>query len=249
MSAPSDSSPRGILITGANGVLGHALAHYFLQKDPACHLFLGVRRQRERVEALQQEHPGRVTLLNLDVTQPEAWEQAVTEIEASGTPLLVLVNNAGHHDDTLLAQMSWTQWQDVIQANLGSVFLGCRAVQRSMMKSRFGRIINIASLSAFHPPVGQTNYAAAKAGVIGLTKSLAKETARLGITVNAVAPAHLEGATPAHWTPEQLKAARMQTPQRRFARPDEVAAAVFFLASPEAAYITGTTLHMDGGLV
>jgi 3-oxoacyl-[acyl-carrier protein] reductase len=137
----------------------------------------------------------------------------------------------------------------VLEGNLGAVFHGCQAVMPGMMRQRGGRIVNIASLSAIHPPAGQTNYAAAKAGVVGLTKSLAKESARMGITVNAVLPGYIEGGLPPEWTEEHLKGLKMQLPMRRFARPAEVAAAVFFLASPEASYITGTALPIDGGMI
>ena len=245
----SSPAARSILITGANGVLGSAMAETFLKREPESLLFLGVRSHRERVDALMAQHPGRVIPLALEITSAEAWTSAVQEIEARGLPFAVLVNNAGFHDDALLATMTADQWGNVIAGNLNSVFLGCQAAVNSMMRNRFGRIVNIASLSALHGPAGQTNYAAAKAGVLGLTQSLAKETARMGITVNAVAPAHIEGALPAGWGEERIKAARMQTPMRRFARPEEIAAAVFFLASADASYITGATLKMDGGLV
>lgn len=242
-------SPRSILVTGANGVLGLALARCFLEREPESQVFLGVRQNREQADALAAQYSERAFVLPLEVTSAEAWQQAIAGIEARGLPLAVLVNNAGYHDDALLANMTADQWGGVLAANLNSVFLGCQAVVTPMMKHRFGRIVNIASLSALHAPAGQTNYAAAKAGVLGLTQSLSKETARLGITVNAIAPAHIEGALPAGWSPEQLKAVKMQTPMRRFARPEEIAAAVFFLASPDASYITGATLKMDGGLV
>jgi 3-oxoacyl-[acyl-carrier protein] reductase len=243
------SSTRSILITGANGFLGQALARYFLEREPSSHLFLGVRAARAKAEALAAQHPGRITLMTLDVAKAEDWAEAMRLIEQSGNALQVLIHNAGHHADGLLANMPEAQWHSVLASNLHGVFLGCQAAQRQLMQSKAGRIINITSLSGLHPPAGQTNYAAAKAGVIGLTQSLAKETARLGITVNAVAPAHIEGATPTDWSPEQIKAAKMQTPFRRFARAEEVAAAVFFLASAEASYITGTVIRMDGALV
>ena len=242
-------SPRSILVTGANGVLGHAIATYFLTREPEATVFLGVRRQRERAEELSAAYPGRALVLPLEVTDGAAWSGAMETIAAHGKPFAVLVNNAGAHEDSLLATMSFETWTSVIATNLNSVFLGCQAAMTPMMQGRFGRIVNIASLSAMHPPAGQTNYAAAKAGVVGLTQSLAKETARLGITVNAIAPAHIEGALPPEWTDEQRKATQRQVPMRRFARPEEIAAAVFFLASAEASYITGATLKMDGGLV
>lgn len=240
---------RRILITGANGTLGHATARYFLDRDPACQVFLGVRERRDKAETLVNEFPGRAFLCPLEVTQAESWTEALAQIETQSGPLSVLINNAGYHDDALLATMTQTQWSGVLDANLNAVFLGCQAAITPMMKQRWGRIINVASLSALHSPAGQTNYAAAKAGVLGLTQSLAKETARLGITVNAICPGHIEGALPAGWSEEQIKAVKRETPMRRFARPEEIAAVVFFLASPDASYMTGASLKLDGALV
>lgn len=240
---------RRLLITGANGTLGQATARYFLERDTACHVFLGVRERRERAEALVAEFSGRAFLCPLEITNAEAWPEALALIEAQSGPLNVLINNAGYHDDALLATMSQTQWSGVLDANLNAVFLGCQAVMKPMMMQRWGRIVNVASLSALHSPAGQTNYAAAKAGVLGLTQSLAKETARLGITVNAICPGHIEGALPATWSEEQIKAAKRETPMRRFARAEEIAAVVFFLASAEASYMTGASLKLDGALV
>ncbi len=240
---------RNILITGANGALGLAIAEYFLSREADCRVFLGVRERRERAEELATRFPERADLITLEITSPEAWKTALTEIEAKAGALGVLINNAGFHEDALLANMSQDQWSRVLDANLNAVFHGCQAVLPAMMRQRQGRIVNIASLSAISSPAGQTNYAAAKAGVIGLTQSLAKESARMGITVNAVCPGYIEGGLPADWTPEHLKALKMQLPMRRFAKPSEVAAAVFFLASPEASYITGTALKIDGGML
>jgi 3-oxoacyl-[acyl-carrier protein] reductase len=240
---------RRILITGANGVLGDATARYFLERDPECQVHLGVRERRDRAEARVAAFPGRAHLCPLEITRPEGWADAMALIEARGGPVNVLVNNAGYHEDALLANMSAQQWQGVLDANLNAVFHGCQAVLKPMMSQRWGRIINVASLSALHSPAGQANYAAAKAGVLGLTQSLSKETARLGITVNAICPGHIDGALPAGWSEEQVKAVRRETPMRRFARPEEIAAVVFFLASLEASYMTGSALKLDGGLV
>lgn len=230
-------------------MLGSATARYFLERDPACHVFLGVRERRERAETLVSEFPERAFLCPLEITDADSWAAAISQIETQSGPLKVLINNAGYHDDALLATMTQAQWSGVLNANLNSVFLGCQAAIQPMLRQRWGRIINIASLSALHSPAGQTNYAAAKAGVLGLTQSLAKETARLGITVNAVCPGHIEGALPASWTEEQIKAVKRETPMRRFARSEEIAAVVFFLASPEASYMTGASLKLDGALV
>ncbi|MCE2695273.1 MAG: SDR family NAD(P)-dependent oxidoreductase, partial [Verrucomicrobiaceae bacterium] len=163
---------RTILITGANGALGLATAEYFLTKEADCRVFLGVRERRERAEELAARFPERTDLIPLEITSPEAWKTALTEIEAKAGALGVLINNAGFHEDALLANMSQTQWARVLDANLNAVFHGCQAVLPAMMRQRQGRIVNIASLSAISSPAGQTNYAAAKAGVIGLTQSL-----------------------------------------------------------------------------
>jgi len=240
---------RRILITGANGTLGHATARYFLERDLSCQVFLGVRERREQAEAVVTDFPGRAFLCPLEITSAEAWAEALAGIEAQSGLLNVLINNAGYHDDALLASMSQPQWSGVLDANLNSVFLGCQAAMKPMMQQRWGRMINVASLSALHSPAGQTNYAAAKAGVLGLTRSLAKECARLGITVNAICPGHIEGTLPKSWSDEQIKAVKRETPMRRFARPEEIAAVLFFLASAEASYMTGTSLKLDGALV
>lgn len=241
---------RNILVTGANGTLGNAIARWFLEKDSSCRVFLGVRERQDHAACLAAGFPDRAFLCPLEVTRADSWAEALALVErTTGTPPAVLVNNAGCHDDALLATMSQSQWSGVLDANLNAVFLGCQTVLQPMMRQRWGRIINIASLSALHSPAGQTNYAAAKAGVLGLTQSLAKETARLNITVNAICPGHIEGALPAGWSEDQIKAIRRETPMRRFARPEEIAAVVFFLASPEASYMTGASLKLDGALV
>src|SRR5581483_8389999 len=137
-------------------------------------------------------------------------------------------------------------WHRVVASNLDSVFHGCQAVLPTMISQRAGRIVNISSLSALLAPAGQTNYAAAKAGVIALTQSLAKEVARIGITVNAICPGYIQTEALAAMDDESRKTAQMRVPMRRFGKPEEVAAAVRFLACPEAAYITGSVLKIDG---
>lgn len=238
---------QNILITGANGGLGLAIARAFLDADSENVVWLGVRSNRDRAQRLTEEFSGRAHCVDLDVTDPKAWESAVATISDSGS-IDVLVNNAGVHDDALLATMDDAAWDRVIDSNLNGTFYGCRAVARSMMTQRSGRIINIASLSALSAPVGQTNYAAAKAGTVALTRTFSKEVARAGITVNAICPGYIDTEALADMDPDARKMAMKGVPMRRFGTPAEVAAAVCFLACPEAAYITGSVIKIDGGI-
>jgi 3-oxoacyl-[acyl-carrier protein] reductase len=242
-------SPRVILITGANGGLGQAVAHAFLRESPANVIWLGVRSRREHANELSHENSDRCFCVGLDVAAPESWKQAVGEILSRHKRIDVLINNAGSHEDALLAAMPPESWRQVLATNLDGVFHGCQAVLPTMISQRAGRIVNVSSLSALLSPAGQTNYAAAKAGVVALTQSLAKEVARIGITVNAVCPGFVETEALNHLVGEERKAAQMRIPMRRFGRPEEVAAAIRFLASAEASYITGSTLKVDGGIL
>ena len=241
-------SLRVILITGANGGLGRATAQVFLQESPDNHVWLGVNTHREQADKLAGENPGRCFCVSLDVTRPDSWKQAVAEILARHHRLDVLVNNAGSHQDAFLAMMPPDSWQRVLATNLDGVFHGCQAVLPTMISQRSGRIVNVASLSALLAPAGQTNYAAAKAGVVALTQSLAKEVARIGITVNAVCPGYVDTEALAVMGEAERRRALEQIPMRRFGKPGEIAAAIRFLACAEAGYITGSALKIDGGI-
>jgi 3-oxoacyl-[acyl-carrier protein] reductase len=240
---------RVILITGANGGLGQAIARAFLDESPDNFVWLGVHSRREDADKLTAEFSGRCRAIELDVTQPASWKTALQTILAEHKRFDVLVNNAGKHQDGLLATMALNSWEAILKTNLDSTFYGCQAVMSAMISQRNGRIINISSLSALLAPAGQTNYAAAKAGVVALTQSLAKEVARLGITVNALCPGFIETDSLGGMNPEERKQAQSRIPMRRFGKPEEVAAAVRFLACPEAGYITGATLKIDGGIL
>jgi 3-oxoacyl-[acyl-carrier protein] reductase len=240
--------PRQILITGANGGLGLAIAQAFLSDSIQSEVWLGVHQNRENATHLASTDPERVHIVDLDVTEPNSWMTAVNSIVESAGTLDVLVNNAGHHQDSLLATMSDEAWRGVLDTGLSGVFFGCRAVSRIMMSQHHGRIINISSLSALLAPAGQANYAAAKAGVLGLTQSFSKEVARAGVTVNSICPGYIDTAALGDMNADQRQAAKARIPMRRFGKPEEIAAAVVFLASPAAAYITGSTLKIDGGL-
>jgi len=237
-----------ILITGANGNLGRAIARAFLEELQDNVVWLGVHRRREHADELAAVNPNRCRVISLDVTRPESWQAAVEEISAAHQRLDVLVNNAGTHDDAFLAQMKPESWREVLAVNLDGVFHGCRAVLPAMISQHGGRIINISSLSALLAPAGQTNYAAAKGGVVSLTQSLAKEVARIGITVNAICPGYLETEMLVTMDDAARQRALEQIPMRRFGKPEEVAVAVRFLACAEAAYITGSVLKIDGGI-
>lgn len=177
----------------------------------------------------------------------DACRAAVLEIEAALGPIDVLVNNAGITRDTMLHKMTPEQWRDVIDTNLNSCFNMCRHVVPGMRERAFGRVVNISSINGQKGQVGQTNYAASKAGVIGFTKALALESAGKNITVNAICPGYIETEMTGMIKPDILRSITAQIPAGRLGRPEEIAALVSFLASDKAAFITGATLSANGG--
>ncbi len=184
----------------------------------------------------------------LDVSSAASVESCFKEVEAAEGAPTILVNNAGITKDGLLMRMSAEDWQAVLDTDLTAVYRTCKAVMRPMMKARRGRIVNIASVIAVMGNAGQCNYAAAKAGMIGFSKSLAREVGSRGITVNVVAPGFIVTDMTDALNEEARKALLAQVPLGRLGSPDDVAHAVAFLASPQAGYVTGETLHVNGGM-
>ncbi|HEY6721171.1 MAG TPA: 3-oxoacyl-ACP reductase FabG [Burkholderiales bacterium] len=184
----------------------------------------------------------------LDVREAAGIEALVAQIEKDYGAVSVLVNNAGIAQDNLAVRMKETEWDAVVDTDLKSVFLLSKTVLRGMMKARAGRIINITSIVGSSGNAGQVNYAAAKAGIGGMTRSLAREIGSRGITVNCVAPGFIDTDMTRALADAQRQALTQQIPMGRLGKPEDVAAAVVFLASPQAAYVTGATLHVNGGM-
>jgi 3-oxoacyl-[acyl-carrier protein] reductase len=203
---------------------------------------VGYRSGAEEAQAVAQEAGGRA--VEADVSDPEQAKRLVDE----AGDLDILVNNAGLTRDGLLARMPDADWRDVIETNLSSVFYTCRAVTRGMMKKRTGSIVNVSSIVGIHGNWGQTNYGASKAGVIGFTKSLARELGSRGVRANVVAPGYVNTRLTDVLPEEAQQAMLANTPLGRLGDPEDVAGAVRFLCSDEAAFITGEVLLVDGGL-
>ena len=231
---------RTALVTGASKGIGRAIAQELAAAGAT--VVLGYRSGREEAEALAAELGGRA--LQADVSSAE---EAARLVEEAGD-LDILVNNAGLTRDGVLARMSDDDWRTVIETNLSSVFYTCRAVTRPMMRKRAGAIVNVSSIVGVHGNWGQTNYAASKAGIIGFTKSLARELGSRNVRANVVAPGYVKTQLTDVLPEEATKAMLANTPLGRLGEPQDVAGAVRFLCSDEAAFITGEVLLVDGGL-
>jgi len=236
------------LITGASRGIGQAVA-LALGKQGAT--VIGTATSQSGAEAIgaylaQAGVTG--TGLAMNVNDPTQVEQGLAAIQKQFGEVAILVNNAGITRDNLLMRMKDEEWDDIIETNLKSVFRLSRGVLRAMMKARQGRIINIASVVGSMGNAGQTNYAAAKAGMIGFSKSLAREVGSRNITVNCVAPGFIDTDMTRALNEDQRKGLLEHIPLGRLGSVEDIAAAVSFLASPQAAYVTGTTLHVNGGM-
>jgi 3-oxoacyl-[acyl-carrier protein] reductase len=240
-------SGKTALVTGATGGIGGAVARALHQAGATVAIS---GRQADKLEVIAKELGDRVHVLPCDLADRAAVSKLVEEAIAKLGRLDILVNNAGLTRDNLFMVMKDEQWDEVIAVNLTSTFMLCRAAARAMLRSRpnFGRIINISSVSGVFGNPGQGNYAASKAGIIGMTKSLAREVAARNITANCIAPGFITTPMTQALNEKQTAEIAKMIPAQRFGMPEEVAAGVVYLASEEAGYITGQTLHINGGM-
>jgi 3-oxoacyl-[acyl-carrier protein] reductase len=245
MSATFDLSGRTALVTGASGGIGSAIARQ-LHGQGARVVLSG--RRRAALDELAAALGDRVAVLPGDLAEADAPDRLIKAIETGGE-LDILVNNAGLTRDNLALRLKDEDWQTVLEVNLTAGFRLIRSALRGMIKRRFGRIVNITSVVAVTGNPGQANYAAAKAGMIGMSKALAAEVAGRGITVNCVAPGFIETPMTDALGAEQRARLLQQIPLGRLGSGADVAAAVGYLASPAASYVTGQTLHVNGGMV
>ena len=242
-------SDQTIIVTGATRGIGRAISLSFLRQGAhVLGIYGGNKQAAEAFKAECVAHDYAIELYCCNVADPEAVEAFYQTVEQNHNNVEVLINCAGIRDDALTALMKNQQWHAVIDINLTGTFNMCRGVIPLMLKNKYGRIINITSPVSYLGFQGQANYGASKAGQIGLTRSLAKETARKKITVNCISPGFIETDFIDDLSDDQIKGYKQLVPMRRFGTPQEVSDAVLFLSSPQASYITGTVLEVTGGL-
>jgi len=233
------------LVTGASRGIGKAIAQQLAEQGATV---IGTATSESGAAAISDYLGDKGQGKVLNVMQQESIETLLAEITKDHGAIDILINNAGITRDNLLMRMKDAEWDDIIATNLSSIFKLSKAVLRGMMKKRHGRIVNIGSVVGSTGNAGQANYAAAKAGVIGFTKSMAREVASRGITINVVAPGFIDTDMTQSLTDEQKETIFKDIPANRLGLPEEIASAVTFLVSDSAAYITGETLHVNGGM-
>jgi len=237
------------LVTGGSRGIGRAISVALAQKGARVAVNYRANDDAAKETAAEIESLGGICLLaRYDITVPGEVERMVEDTEQTFDSVDILVNNAGFNRDNLLVRMSESDWDAVLDTNLKGAFLCTKAVLRSMMRKRWGRIINISSVSGVVGNAGQSNYSAAKAGLIGFTKAVAREVGSRNITANAIAPGLVITELTEHIGEELIQQARRRAAINRLGTPEDIAAAVAFLASDEASYITGQILMVDGGL-
>lgn len=233
------------LVTGASRGIGKAIAQQLVQQGATV---IGTATSDKGAATISDYLGDKGKGIALNVTDADSVQETVKSLEKEFGSIDILVNNAGITRDNLMMRMKDDEWSSVIDTNLTAIFRVCKAVVRGMMKRRNGRIINISSVVGTTGNPGQVNYCAAKAGLVGFSKSLAKEVAARGITVNCVAPGFIDTDMTKALTEEQKESIFANIPAARLGKPDEIASAVTFLASDGAAYITGETIHVNGGM-
>jgi len=244
----SSESKKIALVTGASRGIGKAIA---IELGRQGMIVIGTATTDSGAEAISgylQEMSIEGRGLCLNVASTESVGAALATIESEYGALQVLVNNAGITKDNLLIRMKESEWDDVIDTNLNSLYRLCKAVLKGMTKSRWGRIINVSSVVASSGNPGQTNYAASKAAIEGFSRSLAREIGSRGITVNSIAPGFIDTDMTRALAEKQIEALMSQIPLSRFGKPEEIASVAGFLASDAGAYITGETIHVNGGM-
>lgn len=239
---------RVALVTGASRGIGRAIALRLARDGRHVVLVSRTAGPLAEVQSLIESEGGRASACAVDIGDLAAWQAAVERVIEERGRLDILVNNAGITRDNLALRMSNADWDEVIRVNLSSSFVACRAAARAMMKGRFGRIVNIASTSGVVGNAGQANYAAAKAGLIGLTKTLARELGGKGVTANIVAPGFIETDMTAG-LPDEVRSRVLEgMAVKRLGTPDDIAEAVSYVSSDRAGFLTGQVLCVDGGL-
>ncbi len=239
-----DFKDRKVLITGATGGIGHALVKRFVSLNASV---LATGTKNEKLDSLKKEFPN-INILKFDISDHSKIEEFIENVHSQMVGLDILINNAGINRDNLSLRMKEEEWQKVIDINLGSTFLLCKSAIKKMLKNKYGRIINITSIVGHTGNLGQSNYAASKAGIIGMTKSLAIEYAKKNITLNCVSPGFIKTNMTENILENVKAMLTSRIPMAKLGSGEDVANSVAFLASEVASYITGETIHVNGGM-